>query len=195
MPSPLSFSMRLLLMAIVSAFGLSATRTLIAQQQDEPTLQQKREFVRANMIREFANSLNADLLAEIDRKIAEMSPDRVEQLVENYQKRQAAQQEAQSDEAYLQAVQDQATRDALIAQYQQRLAAARSGNPGFAPVITTLPSGAQLGASAVVSPDRRYVRMNLQPFFSNVGPVQTFTFQNPTPFGQQRRVQVPFRPQ
>ena len=191
----MQFKCALLMCLSITAVVAMLATPAFAQQQDEPTLEQKRQFVRANMIREFANSLNADLLAQIDRKVAEMSPDRLDQLVENYQKRQAAQQEAQSDEAYLQTVRDQATRDALIAQYQQRLATVRSGNPGFAPVITTLPSGAQLGASAVVSPDRRYVRMNLQPFFSNVGPVQTFTFQNPTPFGQQRRVQVPFRPQ
>ena len=180
----------------VCAFVLAATFAggLFAQQQDVD-LDAKRQFVRTEMIREFADSLNGNLLAEIDRKVAAMSPQRIDQLVENYQTREAAPQAAQSDEAYLQAVKDKATRDALILQYQQRLAASRSGgNPGFAPVITTLPSGTQLGASAVVSPDRRYVRMNLQPFFSNVGPVQTFTFQNPTPFGQQRNVQIPFRP-
>ena len=178
-----------------AAVLLCLAGSLPAQQAD--SLEAKRQYVRTQMIREFAESVSGNLLAEIDRKVADMSPQRIDQLVENYQKRAAAERDAQSDEAYLQAVQDQATRDALIQQYQQRLAASRrGGNPGFAPVITTLPSGAQLGASAVVSPDRRYVRMNLQPFFSSVGPVQTFTFQNPTPFGQhRRRVQVPFRPQ
>ena len=183
-------SIRIFICLLVVSLAFPA----LAQQQDD-TLEAKRQFVRTSMIREFADSLNENLLAEIDRKVASMSPARIEQLAENYQQRAQAEQEAQSDEAYLQAVKDQATRDALILQYQQRLAASRGGNPGFAPVITTLPSGTQLGASAVVSPDRRYVRMNLQPFFSSVGPVQTFTFQNPTPFGQHGRVQVPLRPQ
>mgnify|MGYP007059392089 CR=1 FL=1 len=171
------------------------TGSLAAQQPDEPTIQAKRQFVRANMIREFADSLDASLLQEIDAKVAAMTPQRIDQLVEIYQKRAQAVRDVQADDTKLEQIRQQAQRDALIAQYQQRLAAARSGrNPGFAPVITTLPSGAHLGASAVVSPDRRYVRMNLQPFFSNVGPVQTFTFQNPTPFQQRQQVQIPFRP-
>ena len=187
-------SIRIFIYLLVVSLGFPA----LAQQQGD--LEARRQFVRTSMIREFADSLNENLLAEIDRKVAAMSPARIEQLAENYQQRAQAEQEVQSDEAYLQAVKDQAARDALILQYQQRLAASRGGNPsfgnpGFAPVITTLPSGTQLGASAVVSPDRRYVRMNLQPFFSSVGPVQTFTFQNPTPFGQHRRVQIPLRPQ
>jgi hypothetical protein len=45
---------------------------------------------------------------------------------------------------------------------------------GYRPVITTLPTGTSLSAGAVVSPDRRYVRINAMPFFSNVGPVYTY---------------------
>ena len=185
----------ILLAALPLLASVFVASTAIAQQQgQEPTLEQKRQFVRSNMIREFADTLDGNLLQEIDRKVAAMTPQRIDQLVANYQKRQQATTNAQSDDAYVQKVRDEATRQALIAQYQQRLAAARSGrNPGFAPVITTLPSGTQLNASAVVSPDRRYVRMNLQPFFSQVGPVQNFTFQNPTPFPYRQPVQVPFR--
>ncbi len=190
--------LRMTSLLILALFLLAPTSAALAQQQgtdDAASLEAKRQFVRTNMIREFANSLDADLLQRIDQKVAAMTPARLDQLVENYQKRARAVEEAQSDEAYLQQVRDQANRDAAILQYQQRLAASRSGrNPGFAPVITTLPSGASLGASAVVSPDRRYVRMNLQPFFSSVGPVQTFTFQNPTPFPHRPQVQVPLRP-
>lgn len=47
---------------------------------------------------------------------------------------------------------------------------------GFQPFITVLPQGASLSATAVVSGDRRYVRMGLQPFFSMVGEVTTFNF-------------------
>jgi hypothetical protein len=42
---------------------------------------------------------------------------------------------------------------------------------GYAPVITWLPEGTYMGASGVVSPDRRYVRVNAMPFFSSIGPV------------------------
>jgi hypothetical protein len=63
----------------------------------------------------------------------------------------------------------------------RRMAAARHGamvpSPaGFYPVITVLPTGASLTASAVVSPDRRHVRVNVNPFFSSIGPVDTFNF-------------------
>ena len=67
------------------------------------------------------------------------------------------------------------TRDAL-----RRMAAARhvatASSAGFFPVITILPEGASLTASAVVSPDRRSVRITVNPFFSSIGPVDTFNF-------------------
>ena len=45
------------------------------------------------------------------------------------------------------------------------------------PVIVVLSEGMQLSVQAVVSPDRRYVRLTLVPFFSQIGDVNTFTFQ------------------
>ena len=50
------------------------------------------------------------------------------------------------------------------------------GAVGYFPVITWLPAGASLTACAVVSPDGRYVRTTLFPFFSWIGPVETFNF-------------------
>ena len=44
------------------------------------------------------------------------------------------------------------------------------------PVITILPDGTSLNVQAVVSNDRRFVRMTLVPFFSQVKDVTTFTF-------------------
>ena len=67
---------------------------------------------------------------------------------------------------------------AAVRAYQQRLAAARGGRVGYAPVITTLPSGASLAAGAFVSPDRRYVRVNAMPFFSQVQGFTTFNMAN-----------------
>ena len=49
-------------------------------------------------------------------------------------------------------------------------------NVGFAPVITWLPSGTYMGASVVVSPNRRYVRFGGTVMFSSIGPVRTFTY-------------------
>ncbi len=62
---------------------------------------------------------------------------------------------------------------------------ARGGNPfpfirggavGYQPVITQLPEGTNLFATAVVSADRRYVRFSGLPLFSAIGEVQTFNF-------------------
>ena len=44
------------------------------------------------------------------------------------------------------------------------------------PVITLLPEGVSMNVQAVVSSDRRFVRMTLVPFFSQIENVQTFTF-------------------
>ncbi|MCE9547016.1 MAG: hypothetical protein K8T25_16195 [Planctomycetia bacterium] len=48
------------------------------------------------------------------------------------------------------------------------------GAVGFRPEITLLPSGATMSATAVISADRRYVRITALPFFSQVGNVSTF---------------------
>ena len=58
-----------------------------------------------------------------------------------------------------------------------------AGNPffpggavGFQPNITLLPEGATLTTLAIISADRRYVRVSPGPFFSQVGDVSTFNF-------------------
>ena len=52
----------------------------------------------------------------------------------------------------------------------------RSGAVGYQPVITTLPEGTNMFAQAVVSADRRYVRITTTPLFSGVGQVTQFNF-------------------
>ena len=47
---------------------------------------------------------------------------------------------------------------------------------GYRPQITTLLEGTSLTVLPVVSADRRYVRLSVAPFFSNITDVQTFTF-------------------
>ena len=51
------------------------------------------------------------------------------------------------------------------------------GGLGFAPVISIIPEGASLAARAVVSADRRYVRIALSPSFNQIVDVAVFTFQ------------------
>jgi len=48
------------------------------------------------------------------------------------------------------------------------------------PVIVVLSEGTSLGVQAVVSSDRRFVRLTLVPFFSQIGDVEEFTFQGST---------------
>ncbi|MEM9943034.1 MAG: hypothetical protein AAF939_15835, partial [Planctomycetota bacterium] len=48
------------------------------------------------------------------------------------------------------------------------------------PVITLLPEGTNLNVTAVVSEDRKYVRLQLVPFFSEIDSVETFTFDGST---------------
>jgi hypothetical protein len=50
------------------------------------------------------------------------------------------------------------------------------GAVGYQPVITTLPEGVNMYARAVVSADRRYVRITAVPLFSGVGQVTQFNF-------------------
>lgn len=48
--------------------------------------------------------------------------------------------------------------------------------PGYQPIITVIPEGAAMTAMAVVTGDRRYVRMTLQPMFTAITDVQSFSF-------------------
>jgi hypothetical protein len=47
---------------------------------------------------------------------------------------------------------------------------------GFQPQITQLPEGAGMSTLAIISADRRYVRISPAPFFSQIGDVTTFNF-------------------
>lgn len=73
-----------------------------------------------------------------------------------------------------------------FANSRQSAPAGRSGAFGYAPNITLLREGESLTAGAVVSPDRRYVRLSLQPSFSDVTDVFTFSFINGAGLGGSR---------
>jgi len=47
---------------------------------------------------------------------------------------------------------------------------------GFQPVIIFLDDGTNFQATAVISADRRYVRITSSPIISRIGNVSTFTF-------------------
>jgi hypothetical protein len=50
---------------------------------------------------------------------------------------------------------------------------------GFAPLISTVADGARLGAGAVISPDRRYVRLGINTGFSQILDIIPFTMFRP----------------
>jgi hypothetical protein len=52
----------------------------------------------------------------------------------------------------------------------------RRGAVGYRPQITQLPEGATFSGTAVISADRRYVRVSPTPFFTQVNEVSTFNF-------------------
>jgi hypothetical protein len=58
---------------------------------------------------------------------------------------------------------------------RQRLAI-QAGAVGYNPVIVVIPEGAQNTATAVVSADRRYVRLSMSPLFTNITDVVPFSF-------------------
>jgi tetratricopeptide (TPR) repeat protein len=68
------------------------------------------------------------------------------------------------------------TRPGVDPRLDPRFVLGGGGAVGFQPVIITLPEGTNLAARAVVSADRRYVRVTSLPFFSTIGDVTTFTF-------------------
>ncbi|MBI1248053.1 general secretion pathway protein GspD [bacterium] len=59
------------------------------------------------------------------------------------------------------------------------------------PVIVVLNEGTSLSVQAVVSPDRRFVRLTLVPFFSRIGDVQEFTFEGTSTSSTDSTVQNP----
>lgn len=84
--------------------------------------------------------------------------------------------EARQVAAELRQARQQTGKDGLN---QRRPAGIPGGNGaiGFAPVVSIIPEGASLAALAVISPDRRYVRMALSPSFSQIVDVAVFSFQ------------------
>ncbi len=54
----------------------------------------------------------------------------------------------------------------------------RQPQVAYMPIVSWLPQGTQLTANAIVSPDRRHVRMSLNPIFSSIGPVYHYNMNN-----------------
>jgi hypothetical protein len=59
-------------------------------------------------------------------------------------------------------------------------AGAFTAGVGFTPVVGLINEGVSLTANAVVSADRRFVRISVAPFFNTLRDIQTFSFQGGT---------------
>gem|GEM_PF-3999937 len=111
-------------------------------------------------------------------------------LVQSYTAKLAAMNGAELDQTIASYQQQLAYRQRLLQQQwqqQQWLLQNRQGlmqQNGFRPIVTWLPTGTNFSARAVVSPDRRHVRMSLSPFFSSIPRVDTFNYAT----GQYRNV-------
>ena len=64
----------------------------------------------------------------------------------------------------------------------------------YQPVIVVLSEGTMMSVQAVVSADRRFVRLTLVPFFSQIGDVETFTFTGSVTTNSGQVVQDPSNP-
>lgn len=149
--------------------------------------EKRREWIRKHLTAELPDQnqvarLNAQLDALDDQQVDAAAA----RLLEQLDKRQGR-------EDLSRAVNDLArareAREAMRGKAAAR-AAATAPPVGFFPLITVLPEGASMTASAVVSPDRRHVRISVNPFFSTIGPVDTFNFYT----GETRRLRE-FHPQ
>lgn len=70
-------------------------------------------------------------------------------------------------------------RDAELREFEEsRRQAPRAGAFGYAPQVTVIQDGTATSARAIVSPDRRYVRIGIQPIFNDVVDVFTFSYVN-----------------
>lgn len=140
---------------------------------DQPVLRttaEKRAWLRGEMVRGLNNPRE---IAEVQTRLNRMTPKQINALTNITLAQQIPQNQA-ADVA-LQQAQFELQRAMWLRQMlENELWWRRYNSVGYMPVIGWLPEGTHLGASAVVSPDRRYVRVSPTPFFSSVGPVHSY---------------------
>lgn len=165
--------MRRLLISALAVLLLASTA--LAQASADPatwSTAQKRAWLRSQIA---ARVADPDQLRDAVAKLDRMSDEQLDALIAAG--RTNSQEQAKLAAARAELAQSIAMRNQLAQQVQAAQAYGR-GAVGYRPIITTLPQGASLSAGAVISPDRRYVRINAAPFFSSIGPVRTFNFRN-----------------
>jgi hypothetical protein len=130
------------------------------------TISGKRAWLRENTVKGLKD---VKQVQQVHAVLNQLTPKQLNGLMDIALAQQLPADDARLQQAQWELERARALRDALAREYLRR-----RGNVGYAPVITWLPEGTQLGASAVVSPDRRHVRINAMPFFSSIGPVYNY---------------------
>lgn len=140
-----------------------------ALQQQLGDTEAKREFLQRHLA---AQVQDPQVLRSALTQLRQATPQQIDTLMAVYE------QQVQEAQQHLQQAEQELARARAYQEYlEHRLRQQQQyANPGFVPVITTLPSGTFFPVGAVVSPDRRHVRITTSPFFSSVGPVRTFNF-------------------
>lgn len=168
------------LISITTLLLLSATTVLAEDRSgtreaaDKPavpeTVAGKRLWLKDQVVKGLTKR---EQVRQAQQFIDKLTPDQINTAVNGVLAQQlppnAAVQQQLTQQAQLELLRAQALR-----QYLEYLVALQHRRVGYAPVITWLPQGTQFGASAVVSPDRRHVRINANPYFSSIGPVYNY---------------------
>jgi hypothetical protein len=148
-------------------------------------VEEKRAWLRKQVVKGLRNSRQ---VRHAQAQVDAMTPQQIEVLANAL----LSQQFPPNEQQALQQAQMELQRARWLRQMLERELWARRygyGNGvGYMPVITWLPQGTTMGARAVVSGDRRYVRVSPQPFFSNIGPVYTYNLNT-----GETRLQPPYR--
>lgn len=148
------------------------TRSRVADKPNLKTLTEKRAWLRQEAVKGVQDRQKAVALQAV---INDLRPKQIDELLQNVLAQQLPAPDARDAALRLAEWELQraiAIRRALEAEYWRRY----GYGVGYMPVVTWLPQGTSMGASAVISPDRRYVRVNTQPFFSSIGPVYTYNW-------------------
>lgn len=133
------------------------------------TTDEKRQWLRGQAVKGVASPRQ---VRQINAQVDRLAPRQIDRMVNAVLAQQLPQVDPQQI-MQLELLRAQWLRQMLEQEYW-RLYGGYGAPVGYMPVITWLPQGTSFGASAVVSPDRRYVRVSPMPFFSSVGPVYNY---------------------
>ena len=135
---------------------------------DLKTTDEKRQWLRGQAVKGVTSPRQ---VRQINAQVDRLAPRQIDRMVNAVLAQQLPQADLQ--QAQLELLRAQWLRQLLEQEYW-RMYGGYGAPVGYMPVITWLPQGTSFGASAVVSQDRRYVRVSPMPFFSSVGPVYSY---------------------